>query len=147
MIMSGRDARGPNEKRMLAAHLGDVAGTVDRHQGYCAPAYHAPRCEVRRAIGRLMMSMKTEAAPSAPARSPSSKSASKTSRPPSSLGDFSTTTASDTPALALLNTETVALGGVVAKLSAALSLHSSGRWMVSAWPAERIVRSAEMVAL
>src|SRR5258707_1341241 len=93
------------------------------------------------------MSMKTEAAPSAPARSPSSTSTSNVSRSPSSFGDFSTTTASVTPAFALLNTDTVALGGVLAKLSGELLLHSSSRCAVNACPAERTGRSAKTMAL
>src|SRR5258708_7333178 len=94
-----------------------------------------------------MMSMKTETAPSAPARSPSSTSTSNVSRSPSSFGDFSTTTASVTPALALLNPDTVALGAVLAKLSGELLLHSSSRCAVNACPAERTGRSAKMMAL
>src|SRR5262249_41896984 len=101
-------------------------------RNYGAPAYHALRCDVRRAIGRLTMSMNTDTAPSPPARLPSSTSTSNVSRWPSSLGDFSTTTASPTPFLDLLNAETVALGGYLAKLSGDLSLHSSSRCAVSA---------------
>ena len=44
---------------------------------------------------------------------------------PSSLGDFSTTTASFTPEPSLVNAETVAFGGSLLKLSLPLSQSST----------------------
>jgi ribulose 1,5-bisphosphate carboxylase large subunit-like protein len=78
--------------------------------------------------GRPMMSMKIEAGPSAPARSPSRTCTANVSRSPSSFGDFNTTTASATLEPSLLKADTVALGGSLAKLSPpSLGDHSSRR--------------------
>src|SRR4051812_8841832 len=93
-----------------------------------------------------MMSMKSVAGPSAWRRSPSIGVMSKVNVSPASLGAFSTTTMSATLALALFRTESVALGGSLAKLSGAASAHSSSRCAVSAWPAARTGRSAKTIA-
>ena len=94
-------------------------------------------------------SMKSAAGPSPPARSPSSTSTSKVSRSLSSFAVFSTTTASRTFDPSVLNTETVAFGGSLLKLSA-LSLlgdHSCIRSVVSECPAARTGRSAKTIEL
>ena len=89
--------------------------------------------------------MKTDAGPSAPARSPSSTSTSKVSLSPSSFGDFSTTTASRTDDPSFLNPETVAFGGSFAKLSLPLPQSSTIR-AVRSCPAARTGRSANTMA-
>ena len=62
------------------------------------------------------VSINIDAGPSDPTRQPSRTSTSNVSLSPSSLGDFNTTTTSCTDDPSLLNTETVALGGSLAKL-------------------------------
>ncbi len=63
-----------------------------------------------------IVSMNTEAGPSAAPRLPSNTSTSKVSFSPSSLAVFRVTTRSDTLPPSLWKTETVALGGSLAKL-------------------------------
>ena len=75
--------------------------------------------------GDEMMSMKMAAGPSLE-RLPSSTSTAKVSVSPSSFGDFRTTTTSVTLDASELNTETVAFGGSLPKLSSPSS-HSSMR--------------------
>ena len=87
--------------------------------------------------------MNTEAGPSALPRLPSSTLTSKVSRSPSSLADFSTTTASVTLEPSLENTETVAFGGSLAKLPVCQIATMSG---VTMWPTLRTGRLVKSVA-
>ena len=91
-----------------------------------------------------MMSMKTDAGPSAPVKFPSRTSTSNVSRSPSSFGVLSTTTASRMVAPSLLNADTVALGGSFAKLSLPVA-QSSMILLVRSWPAARTGRSANTI--
>src|SRR5688500_1385572 len=90
------------------------------------------------------VSMKTEAGPSELAMLPSSTWTSKVSLSPSSLGDFRTATISATPEPSFWNTETVALGGSLAKLPVVQMSTMSG---VSMWPTPREGRVVKITAL
>src|SRR5262249_39850169 len=110
---------------------------------------YAPRA-VRRATpaydmgvrGMPMMSMKMDAGPSAPVRSPSNTWTLNVSRSPSRRGLRNTTTASRSAEPSLLSADTVALGGSLAKLPLA-SVHSSSTTVVGTCPALLTGRSAK----
>src|SRR6516162_345644 len=102
----------------MAWRLAFVAGPIQNSIALCA--------EASGEIGKSMMSMNTDAGPSAPDRSPSITLTLNARLLPSSFGEVRTTTALLANDVALLKTDTVALGGTLAKLPLP-GFHSSSK--------------------